>query len=78
MKNIKLSQSEIQVIVTALDAWMNRGDQHMSDRTWLHRQDAAADLVHKLEGERDQSEQPKPERCDSRGEALCGNDPVEW
>ena len=74
MKNIKLSQSEIQVIVTALRDWMERGD----DRTWLHRQDAAADLVRKLEAERDRPEKPERTRHENRGEAMCGNDPVEW
>ena len=84
--NINLSENEIQVIITALRDWMQsgpaiRGDNPglqalLDDRTWLHRQDAAADLVHKLESER---ESPEPAQSrKSRPVALCGNDPVEW
>ncbi len=78
--NIKLSENEIQVVITALRDWMDDRDsnQRLDDRTWLHRQDAAADLVHRLESERDRPEEPKRKCPAPRGEAMCGNDPVEW
>ena len=78
MKNIKLSLSEIQVIVTALRDWMDPGDRvhRLDDRTWLHRQDAATDLIFKLESERDRPEPAQSRKA--RPVALCGNDPVEW
>ena len=76
--NINLSEKEIRVVLTALRDWMDPGDRvhRLDDRTWLHRQDAAADLIFKLESERDRPEPAKSRK--SRPVALCGNDPVEW
>ncbi len=77
--NINLSENEIRVVLAALRDWMDAPNrtQRLDDRTWLHRQDAAADLVHKLETERDRPEEPAKQR-EARPEALCPNDPVNW
>ncbi len=77
--SINLSKKEIRVILTALRDWMDPGDRvhRLDNREWLHRQDAAADLIFKLEAEQDRPEQPAKQRK-SRPVALCGNDPVEW
>ena len=78
--NINLSEAEIETLLAVLGEYL--AEQGIDDRSWLHRQDRAADLDSKLrktlKAERAGEEKPERSRHQSRGEAMCGNDPVEW
>ncbi len=81
--NINLSPEQIQTVIFALREWMEQPSEWEGDE-WLRRQDAGADIVHKLETA-PQTSEAKAERL-MRGtadpccepEALCANDPVNW
>ena len=78
--NINLSEAEIETRLAVLGEYLD--EQGIDDRSWLRRQDRAADLDSKLrktlKAERDDAEKPERSRHQSRGEAMCSNDPVEW
>jgi hypothetical protein len=78
--NINLSETEIEILLAVLGEYLD--ERGIDDRSWLHRQDRAADLDSKLrktlKTERDSPEKPERTRHENRGEAMCSNDPVEW